>query len=148
MFFGTYPHRLNSKNQVTVPSGLRQQAEREGDALVFYIVPEDDRCLYFYTRSELEKVFAALREKSIGSMADFRRLFSSRVHPVECDKQGRILLSQELKVAVGVDREVVFVGNAERIELWPAERWSEYEAGRRKDYSQRMKEIMEELFEW
>jgi MraZ protein len=148
MFFGTYAHRLNTKNQVAMPSRLRAQAEREGDELVFYAVPEDDRCVYLYTRGELEKVFAALRAKSMEGVADFRRLFSSRVHPVECDSQGRILLDEELKSAAGIERDVVFVGNAERIELWPAEKWGAYRAEREADYTARMKRTMSELFEW
>jgi len=148
MFFGTYAHRLNSKNQVAVPARLRDQAEREGEQLVFYIVPEDDRCLYLYTKTELERVFAALRERASGSVADFRRMFSSRIHPAECDSQGRILLPDEVKDAVGVEKEVVFVGNAERIELWSAEGWRAYEAEKTEAFSRRMKETMEELFEW
>ena len=148
MFFGTYTHRLNSKNQVAIPSRLRAQAEREGDNLVFYIVPEDDRCRYLYTKSELERVFATLREKSTGSVADFRRIFSSRVSPVECDSQGRVLLTDQLKTTAGLEKEVVFVGNAERIELWSADAWAAYSAAKMDEYSGRMKETMEELFEW
>ncbi len=150
MFFGTYTHKLNAKNQVAVPSRLRAQAEPEGDVVVFYIVPEDDRCLYFYTKAELEKIFAALREKASGSksMADFRRLFGSRIRPVECDKQGRVLIPDDVKKTAGIDREVVFVGNAERIEVWAGEKWNDYNEQKLDQYSSRMKEVMEDLFEW
>ena len=43
----------------------------------------------------------------------------------EVDKQGRILLPQVLREFAGLEKEVVMVGVANRVEIWSKERWQE-----------------------
>jgi MraZ protein len=55
-----------------------------------------------------------------------RRVLNSRARKVELDKTGRIGLSAELRNAVGIDKDVVVVGNDTSIEIWDEARWDEY----------------------
>ena len=41
------------------------------------------------------------------------------------DKQGRILLPSVLREFAGLEKDVVLVGVASRIEIWSRDRWNE-----------------------
>ena len=44
---------------------------------------------------------------------------------VEIDKQGRILLPQVLRNFAGLEKDVVLIGVASRIEIWNKEKWED-----------------------
>lgn len=50
-------------------------------------------------------------------------MLKSRARDVEVDASGRIMLSPEVRAAVGIDKEVVVVGNTGRFEIWDADRF-------------------------
>jgi MraZ protein len=41
----------------------------------------------------------------------------------EADKQGRILIPSKLRESAGLDKDIVFVGVLNKIEIWSKERW-------------------------
>ncbi|MDD3205931.1 MAG: division/cell wall cluster transcriptional repressor MraZ, partial [Lachnospiraceae bacterium] len=60
----------------------------------------------------------------------FVRFFLAGAAGVEVDKQGRILVPSVLREFAELNKEVVLVGVASRIEIWSKERWdntSDYE---------------------
>ena len=144
MFFGQYHHRLNTKNQVTVPARLRELVP---DKEKLYIVRTNTSCLFLYTQAEIEKIVERMRASSGAVDPEFRRMLTSRVVPVDMDAQGRIVIPAELKEAVGIEADVAFVGNAERVEIWPLDRWKVFETEREAGYEKKLGEVMDELFE-
>lgn len=66
---------------------------------------------------------------------------------MDMDSQGRIVIPAELKAAVGIDVDVVFVGNGNRAEIWALERWSTFEREQEVAYERRLEERMDDLFE-
>ena len=48
-----------------------------------------------------------------------RRQITRRITPVDMDSQGRIVIPDEVRKQVGIRKEVVVIGNADRIEIWP-----------------------------
>jgi MraZ protein len=55
------------------------------------------------------------------------RLISSRGHSTPCDKQGRIVLTEELLRHAGIKNEAVLVGVLNKFEIWSPERYAEFE---------------------
>ena len=55
----------------------------------------------------------------------FVRFFLAGAASVEVDKQGRILVPAILREFAGLDKDVVLVGVASRIEIWSKEKWEE-----------------------
>lgn len=147
MFFGKFQHRLNAKNQVTIPARFRQVIPPEETKKGFYLFRSGSKCLYLYTHSEVERILARLQESSTPEDQDFRRMLMSRITPVDMDSQGRIVIPAELKAAVGIDVDVVFVGNGNRAEIWALERWSTFEREQEVAYERRLEERMDDLFE-
>ena len=150
MFYGRYPHKLNAKNQVTLPSRLREALERSGEGPGLFILQVDGRCLYLYTQTGLDQVVEILKKAGGAGTkrADGRRMFFSSIHPVELDPHGRFVIPAELREDVAIQKNVIFVGNADRIELWDASRWDELESTEQEAYRQRLQQNVTDLLEW
>ena len=56
------------------------------------------------------------------------RQLLGRAGDVEVDGTGRIMLSGELRQAVGIDKDVVLVAGRGRFEIWDAKRYDEANA--------------------
>ncbi len=125
MFFGTFHHRINVKSQLTVPSRFRQLIGEHGK---LYIAKIKNGRLFVYTQAEMDKVYADLRAQLLRSNPDALDSMTGRFTPVDMDGQGRIVIPAHLKDAVGIEEDVVVVGNGRRITLWPRERWEKSEA--------------------
>ncbi len=123
MFTGEYHHTLDGKGRVIIPSRLR-----EGLGDQFVITRGLDHCLFAYPNSEwvrLEQKMKNLPVTKRDSRA-FKRLFFSGAMEVEADKQGRILIPQNLRDYAGIEKEIMFIGVSDRVEIWNESAWSQY----------------------
>ena len=55
----------------------------------------------------------------------FARYFLSGAQYVTVDKQGRILMPQDLREFAGLEKDVVLAGMGGRIEIWSLDKWNE-----------------------
>jgi len=123
MFIGEYKHAIDSKNRMIVPSKFR-----EGLDSSFVLTKGLDGCLYAYPMNEwkeLEKKLRALPLTSKDARA-FVRFFFSGANEINIDKQGRALIPQTLKEYAAIEKEIVSIGVASRIEIWSNEKWESY----------------------
>ena len=137
MFYSDYNAKLNAKGQLILPAkyrdviyrdelaqgkyGPNEPEERPGSTL--FLIQVDDRCLYIYMERILnEWVDKLLAEEALKRSPDFRRKFFRRVTPVDYDANGRFVLPADRRAQAGIDRDCVFSGNGDRIELWAADR--------------------------
>ena len=115
MFLGEATHRLNAKNQVTIPARFRSVLSDEERKNGFYLVRSNPDCLYLYTHAEIAE---RISQAKAVLRPDSRREITRRITPVDMDGQGRIVIPDEVRKQVGIRKEVVVVGNADRIEIW------------------------------
>ncbi len=123
MFTGEFQHTLDGKGRVIIPSKLRDGL---GDR--FVITRGLDQCLFVYPNSEwvrLEQKLKQLPFTKSDSRA-FTRLFFSGAMEVEADKQGRILIPNNLREYAGIEKEVMFIGVSNRVEVWSEDAWKGY----------------------
>jgi MraZ protein len=123
MFIGEYQHALDSKNRIIVPSKLREELGTK-----FVITKGLDGCLYAYPITEwkiLEEKLKTLPLTNKDARA-FVRFFFAGACEVEVDKQGRVLIPQNLKEYAGIEKEIVSIGVLTRVEIWGKEKWSQY----------------------
>lgn len=122
MFMGEYNHTIDTKNRLIIPSKFR---EALGDE--FVVTKGLDGCLFVYDND----AWAEFEEKLKGlpltnkEARTFVRFFLAGAAGVEVDKQGRILVPLVLKEFAGINKDVVLVGVASRIEIWSRERWED-----------------------
>ena len=122
MFMGRYNHTIDPKGRLSIPSKYR---EILGDE---YVVSKGmDGCLFVYA-NDAWKAF----EEKLASLPlinrearQFARFFLSGAQYVTVDKQGRILMPQDLREFAGLEKDVVLAGAGGRIEIWSLEKWNE-----------------------
>jgi MraZ protein len=102
----------------------------------FYITRGLDRCLFVFTEEEWK-----LQEQKFKSLPftkaearKFNRLYFSGACEIILDKQGRVLIPKYLKEYAGIERQVVIVGVANRIEIWSQKYWKEFYEKTQGDY--------------
>lgn len=119
---GEYNHTIDAKGRLIIPSKFR---EALGDE--FVVTKGLDGCLFVYDNQE----WAAFEEKLKAlplmnkESRKFVRFFLAGAASVEVDKQGRILLPSVLREFAELDKDVVLVGVASRIEIWSKQKWDE-----------------------
>lgn len=138
MFMGEYLHTIDAKGRLTVPSKLR-----EGLGDTFVVTKGLDGCLYAYTESEWEKFIEKLTTLPMtnADSRKFVRFFLSGAASVEPDKMGRILIPQTLRNHAGLDKDVVLLGVASRVEIWDKAKWEDGDYSDMETIAQRMDEL-------
>lgn len=123
MFVGEYNHSIDAKGRLIVPAKFREVL---GDK--FIVTKGLDNCLFVYPNDEWKAFEDKLKTLPLTNInaRKFTRFFLAGAAECEVDKQGRILLPQVLRQFAELEKEVVLVGVASRIEIWSKERWDEY----------------------
>lgn len=122
MFMGEYNHTIDAKGRLIVPAKFR---EALGDK--FVVTRGLDECLFVFP-SEGWKAF----EEKLSNLPvanknarKFARFFLSGAGEVELDKQGRILVPPTLREYSGLEKDVVLIGVANRVEIWSKAKWDD-----------------------
>lgn len=126
MLMGEYNHTIDSKGRVIIPAKFR---EILGDE--FVVTKGLDNCLFVYPNEEWQKFEEKLQTLPLTNKnaRQFTRFFLAGAASVEVDKQGRILLPSVLREFAALEKDVVLVGVASRIEIWSKERWMDSISG-------------------
>ena len=130
-FYGKYTSKLDDKGRLVLPAPLKGLLP-EGSDMRFVVMKDIFAdCLEMYTYQEWEQQAAEVRARLNFfnvEHATFWRAYMRDCVIVEPDaKFGRITISKELLEVIGVTKEVEFVGNGFKIEVWAKEK---YEASR------------------
>ena len=122
MFMGEYSHTVDAKGRLIIPSKFREQLGEE-----FVVTAGLDGCLFIYGPKEWQSFEEKLYALPITnpSARKFSRFFLANACSCEFDKQGRVLLPQNLRDLAGLTRDVILTGVGSRIEIWDRQRWIE-----------------------
>ena len=121
-YAGEFRHAIDEKNRITIPARWRR-----ADAEEFIILPEaNHQFLLVMSPEEFSRV-SAEAESDPNVPARDRRVFLRQLHSRAqhgaADKQGRLVLPEELCKKVGLKGEVALVGGRGRFEIWNLPRW-------------------------
>jgi len=120
VFLGEFEHSVDEKGRVAVPARFREELA-EGIILTRGF----ERCLQAFPRPTWERLRERVSGLSLGSEESrlLRRLLFSGATDVEVDRQGRILVPQNLREYAGLGEQVVLAGMDTFFEVWSSERW-------------------------
>ncbi len=123
LFYGEYQHTVDPKGRIIVPAKFR-----EGLGEKFIVTKGLDNCLFAYSSKEWENLESKLRtlpftDKDVRA---FVRFFFAGASECEVDKQGRILIPQNLREYAGFEKDVYVIGVSGRVEFWDKSRWESY----------------------
>lgn len=131
MFMGEYEHTIDAKSRLIVPAKFREEL---GDT--FVVTKGLDNCLFVYPMEEwktLEKTMRGLPFTKSDARA-FSRFFFSGANECDVDKQGRVLIPASLRKYAQLEKDVVIIGVASRVEIWSKELWETYNDTTGADY--------------
>jgi len=122
MFLGEFNHTIDDKGRLTIPAKFRDELESG-----IVITRGLDGCLWAYGRSEWEALaekIAKLPTTNPAARNFSRFVFSSAFDSIP-DRQGRILLPQNLRDYAGIQNETIVIGVKNKLEIWNPAKWSE-----------------------
>ena len=121
MLIGEYQHHIEIKGRVAVPSKFRDDLGSQ-----FYITKGLDNCLFVLPLSEWSRLEEKIRAMPISKARGLQRFFFSGAAEVQPDKQGRILIPQQLREHAKLNKEVTLIGTLNRVEIWDSEKWKDF----------------------
>lgn len=121
--YGEFRFKVDAKGRLALPAKFRKVLSKD------LIVSREltDECLYVFEPAAFNEWVARLFEDKFGGYNAsnrqhvlMRSKLKSRADGVDIDSSGRIMLKPEMREAVGIDKEVVLVGNTGYFEIWDA----------------------------
>ena len=122
MFLGEFEHTIDDKGRLTIPAKFRP--ELEGGVVITRGL---DGCLWAYGRAEWEILAEKIAKMPTTNQAarNFARFMFSSAFDSVPDRQGRIIVPQNLRDYADITNETVVIGVMNRVELWQPEKWSQ-----------------------
>lgn len=122
MFLGEFDHSIDTKGRVAVPARFREDIQ-EG----LILTRGFDRCLQAFPQPIWKSLAERVSASSLGNeeARNLRRLLFSGAAEVEMDRQGRILIPQNLRDYASLNERVIVAGMNTYFEIWSYEHWQE-----------------------
>ena len=123
MLIGEYEHSLDAKGRLILPSKIREDMGEK-----FIITKGLDKCLFGFSQKEWANFEEKLKTLPLTNKnaRDFVRFFLSGAIECEIDKQGRFLITSNLREYAKLEKDTVIIGVGTRIEIWDKEKWKSY----------------------
>ncbi|MEW5849033.1 MAG: division/cell wall cluster transcriptional repressor MraZ [Myxococcota bacterium] len=127
MFRGRHENAVDEKGRVPFPARFRELLAAGGQTTLV-LTQLFDPCIHAFPLKEWEKLEAKLAQmpQFDPQVQRMRRLLTGESAEVELDKQGRMLIPPHLRRHVGIDKDVVFVGTVQTVEIWSAAGWQKH----------------------
>ncbi len=125
-FFGTFEHSVDERGRVAIPARYRSAFVDGG---VLRIGPEG--CVEMYTQQTFEEEVErrlGTEDTNSNRRAQGRRArrgFLPGAYGVELDRQGRVLVPQQLRTESQLDGRAVVVGCGDYLEIWTPKGWAQ-----------------------
>jgi MraZ protein len=122
MLIGEYEHSVDVKGRLIMPSKIRDEIGYK-----FIVTKGLDGCLFVFPINEWQAFQEKLKALPISdkNARDFTRFFFAGAIECEMDKQGRFLISSNLREFAGIDKDVITIGMNSRLEIWSKEKWKQ-----------------------
>lgn len=123
MFMGEHQHTVDGKGRLFMPGKFREDL---GES--FIVTRGLEHCLFVYPLQEWHVLTEKLKALPF-TRADaraFMRFFYSGAVKCELDKQGRILIPNNLREHAKLIKDVMVIGVSNRVEIWSQEIWNQY----------------------
>lgn len=123
MYTGEFRHTVDSKGRLSLPAIHRRALPPQ-----VVISKGFDDTLFVFSPEDYEAWLTSLvpYDDLDEDIRAFYRWLTAGATTVELDSAGRVSISALLRKHASLDKDVVVLGNRDRIEIWDAERWDEY----------------------
>lgn len=126
MFQGASSLNLDAKGRMSIPAKHRDALVVQSEGRVT-LTRHPHGCLLLFPRPVWESHREQIAAWPMSARA-WQRIFLGNASDVELDSAGRILISPELRAAVGLERETMLLGMGSHFEIWDAAKLAASEA--------------------
>jgi MraZ protein len=126
VFQGASAINLDAKGRMSIPAKHRDALAQQCEGRLT-LTKHPHGCLLFFPRPVWETHREQIAAWPMSARA-WQRIFLGNACDVEMDSAGRVLISPELRAAVGLDKEVMMLGMGTHFEIWDAAKLAESEA--------------------
>ena len=126
MFQGASSINLDAKGRMAIPSKHRDALNIQCEGRLT-LTKHPHGCLLLFPRPVWESHREQIAAWPMSARA-WQRIFLGNACDVELDTAGRILISPELRSAVGLQKDVMMLGMGTHFEIWDAAQLAENEA--------------------
>ena len=147
MFRGHFEHAIDAKGRTSLPSRFRDVLSSAGDGRAVLTPSPFDPCLHLFPMKaweEFETKIAALPQFD-PNVIKLRRLYVSAALECEVDKQGRVLVPNSQREHAMLQKDVLWAGMGQMVELWAREKWVETQAMTVEDRAAFRRAVAEQL---
>jgi MraZ protein len=118
-FIGEFECKIDPKGRLMLPVALRKQIPHEAEEK-FIVNRGFEKHLNLYPLNEWKKTTSKLNKLNlfVKKNREFLRRFNNGASELDIDTTGRVLLSKNLLDYASIDKDVVLVAYADRIEVW------------------------------
>lgn len=118
---GKYRHGIDNKGRLAIPARFRDEL-----GAAFYVTIGLEHSLMVLTEDGFNGIVEKMRNLPMAE-AQKLRFFFANAQKCEPDKQGRILLPQELRNYANLKENTVILGFGDKVEIWDADTYDQME---------------------
>ncbi len=126
MFQGASAINLDAKGRMSIPAKHRDALALQCEGRLT-LTRHPHGCLLFFPRPVWETHRDQIAAWPMSARA-WQRIFLGNACDVEMDSAGRVLISPELRAAIGLEKEVMMLGMGTHFEIWDAAKLAADEA--------------------
>jgi MraZ protein len=132
-FKGKYEHKISETGRISIPSKFRDilRSKYESDDLVL-ISTGGHLSVYPAAEWELQEQSWGEEQKRNPEFIEFLRNLYSMMDECTIDKNGRVVISQEVRRENSLDGDCIINGFNNRMEIWPKASWEAVNGNDRK----------------
>jgi MraZ protein len=130
-FLGQHRYQMDAKGRIALPSRFHDAFGKE-----MFVILGRDAGLWAYAEEDWHRVSEAIQSNPLSSRRELNRARAvyGNAELVKVDAQGRVVLPQVLRERAALDREVVVLGVADHLEIWPASEWDRQQVALVEEY--------------
>jgi MraZ protein len=125
VFQGASAINLDAKGRMSIPAKHRDALAVQCEGRLT-LTKHPDGCLLFFPRPVWESHREQIAAWPMSAKA-WQRIFLGNACDVEMDSAGRVLISPELRAAVGLSKDVMLLGMGSHFEIWDAAKLNDSE---------------------
>lgn len=120
---GSFEHVIDAKGRLTLPAKLRDQIGNT----VHITNSSNGLCLYAFSDEEWDNFCRNLLDTDFETATVLEHYFIANAFDCELDSQGRILIPQNLRTKMDLQKNVTVLSLTKRLEIWNTDRWNEFD---------------------
>ncbi len=120
LFLGSYINKIDAKGRLATPARFRRALDLEKGGAIYCIPSTDEPCLECGGSEYIETLMASIAALDPFSpeRRSLERTVTAKITEVSLDKEGRVVLPQQLRAHASLNEEALFAGLGHSFQIW------------------------------